>query len=161
MRLSCSLPIAHLAAITCLVLIPTERAASVVAAQPSSALDRIQLLVDELGGELQIEARISARIVAQNPLLVSAEASADVAGSFVIAFEDGFAETLPTDELRAVIAHELGHVWIFTHHPFLQTERLANDVARRVVSRDSLERVYAKVWTRVGVKGDLARFLGQ
>ena len=51
-------------------------------------------------------------------------------------------------------------MWIFTHFPFLQTERGANDVALRVVSRDALERVYAKVWARGGAKGDLVRFLG-
>jgi hypothetical protein len=59
-----------------------------------------------------------------------------------------------------VVAHELGHVWIFTHHPYLQTERLADTVAMRVVSRKSLDRVYAKVWERGGAKGSLAQFLG-
>jgi len=52
-------------------------------------------------------------------------------------------------------------VWIFTHHPYLQTEELANQIAMRAVSRASLERVYAKVWERGGTKGDLARFLGE
>jgi hypothetical protein len=58
------------------------------------------------------------------------------------------------------VAHELGHVWIFTHHPYLQTERLANSIAMRGVTRESLERVYRKVWQREGVKGDLVQFLG-
>jgi hypothetical protein len=30
----------------------------------------------------------------------------------------------------------------------------------RVVSRETLERVYGKVWERSGAKGDLVRFLG-
>ena len=97
----------------------------------------------------------------RNPLLVSVEVAPGDAQVFKLSFEDGFAETLDADELRAVVAHELGHVWIFTHHPYLQTERLANDVAMRIVSRDSLQRVYGKVWERNGVKGDLSRFLSQ
>ena len=66
-----------------------------------------------------------------------------------------------TTELRAVVAHELGHVWIFTHHPYLQTERLANSIAMRVVSRQNLEKIYDKVWQRGGTKGDIVQFLGQ
>jgi hypothetical protein len=38
--------------------------------------------------------------------------------------------------------------------------RLANTTAMRVVSRDSLGRVYEKMWARDGRKGDLLRFLG-
>jgi hypothetical protein len=52
-------------------------------------------------------------------------------------------------------------VWIFTHHPYLQTESLANSVAMRVVSRESLTKTYDKVWKRAGTKGEIARFLGQ
>jgi hypothetical protein len=77
-----------------------------------------------------------------------------------MAFEKQFLTGLNADDLKAIVAHELGHVWIFTHHPFLQTERLANTVAMRAVSRESLERVYHKVWERDGGKSDLARFLG-
>jgi hypothetical protein len=49
---------------------------------------------------------------------------------------------------------------VFTHHPYLQTERLANQIAMRVVSRGSLAGVYRKLWERGGVKGDLQAFLG-
>jgi predicted Zn-dependent protease len=68
-------------------------------------------------------------------------------------------ELLSADEIEAALAHELGHVWIFTHHPYLQTELLANQVAMRAVSRDALARVYQKVW-QSGPKGDLVAFLG-
>ena len=55
-----------------------------------------------------------------------------------------------------MVAHELGHVWIYTHHPYLQTEQLANQIAMRVVSRESLDSVYGKVWADAG--GPLPRF---
>ena len=120
----------------------------------------LQEEVDALRSRLSIPVAVSASIVEVNPLLVSVEASKDAAGVFQLSFERRFLANLTADELRAVIAHELGHVWIFTHHPYLQTERLANDVAMRVVSRESLEHVYAKVWQQSGTKGDLVRFLG-
>ena len=78
-----------------------------------------------------------------------------------MSFQESFLDGLDPDELRTIVAHELGHVWIFTHHPYLQTERGANDVAMRVVSRENLERVYARVFANLGVKGDMTRFLPQ
>ena len=118
----------------------------------------LQNVIDELTGRLKLPAQVTATLVPANPLLVSVEPGADRT-SFVMSFEAGFLQGLTTDELRAIVAHELGHVWIFTHHPYLQTERLANNVALRVVSRQSLEQVYSKVWAHGGEKGDMARFL--
>jgi Peptidase family M48 len=133
---------------------------------PSAALtydtrERVQEVVDELRDRLGIGAVVDAVIVPTNALLVSVEVQKDRPGAFELSFEADFIDRLDEEELRAVVAHELGHVWIFTHHPYLQTERLANDVAMRVVSRESLRKVYEKAWHRGGVKGDLARFLGQ
>ena len=71
-----------------------------------------------------------------------------------------FSARLDDNELSASIAHELGHVWIFTHHPYLQTELLANQIALRVVTRENLEKIYEKVWKDKG-KGDLKEFLGE
>ena len=85
----------------------------------------------------------------------------NVEGGFRLSFENSFLNELTQGELMAVVAHELGHVWIFTHHPYLQTEQLANTIAMRVVSRESLEKVYEKVWERDGSKGDLVQFLGK
>ena len=75
-----------------------------------------------------------------------------------MSFEAAFVSELTDEELDAVIAHELGHVWIFTHHPFLQTEQLANQIAMRVVSRQTIEAVYAKVRARGGHTDSLPRF---
>jgi len=98
--------------------------------------------------------------VPSNPLMMSVEAPTDARQTFLLSVEASFFDTLTDDELEAAVAHELGHVWIFTHHPFLQTEELANKIAMRAVTRETLQRVYAKVWERGGTKGDLAWFLG-
>jgi hypothetical protein len=125
---------------------------------PRNDVIRIQALVDELLVRLAIPQPVSVVLVQTNPMFVSVESlSGDV---FRLSLEDTFIDALSDEELRGVLAHELGHVWIFTHHPFLQTEQLANRVAMRVVSRETLERVYGKVWERSGAKGDLVRFLG-
>ena len=120
----------------------------------------LQELVDSLRTELGVDVVVSASIVTTNSLLVSVEPIEGNPGTFRMEFEEGFLPSLDQAELKAIVAHELGHVWIFTHHPYLQTERLANTVAMRAVPRASLERVYSKVWEHQGTKGDLARFLG-
>ena len=71
-----------------------------------------------------------------------------------------FSRSTVDSELSASIGHELGHVWIFTHHPYLQTELLANQVALRVVSRENSERIYEKVWKDKGKRG-LKEFLDE
>jgi hypothetical protein len=132
-----------------------------VDAEPRDHVVLIQSVIDELRGRLSMPVTVTASMVPSNPLLVSVEPAPGREAAFQLTFEDRFLETLDDEELRAVVAHELGHVWIFTHHPYLQTEQLANEIALRLVSRESLQRVYAKVWARNGQKGDIARFLGQ
>jgi hypothetical protein len=126
--------------------------------RPDAMLIRLQAIVDALRTELKIPQEVTLELVSENPLIASVE-PAKKGDGFVLALERGFAGRLSDDELKSVIAHELGHVWIFTHHPYLQTEQLANRIAMRLVSRESLERVYDKVW-KDGAKGDLGRFLG-
>ena len=120
----------------------------------------IQLLVDDMRARLAIDSSVSVSIVPSNSRVVSVSPSRTPDHPFELLIEGAFLAALSDDELSAVVAHELGHVWVSTHHPYLQTERLANTVAMRVVSRDSLERVYEKVWARDGRKGDLLKFLG-
>ncbi|MGE3844541.1 MAG: hypothetical protein AB7I50_23500 [Vicinamibacterales bacterium] len=120
---------------------------------------RIQLVVDELRGRLALAEAVDVTLVPHNPLLVSVSTPLPGHTAYRLSFEAGFAETLDSHELSAVVAHELGHIWIYTHHPYLQTERLANRIALRVVERPVLERVYEKVWKRSGQKGDLSRFI--
>jgi len=112
---------------------------------PSPQLRRVQRLVDQLRAKLKIAEPVKVTLVPAN---------------FRLNVEEDFVKGLRDDELRAAVAHELGHVWVFTHHPYLQTEQLANDIAMRLVSRDALVHLYDRVWSRRGTKGDLALFLG-
>jgi Zn-dependent protease with chaperone function len=116
---------------------------------------QIQASVDALRIRLAIPEAVVVSVVPKNDLLVSVAPMKDGGHAFGLAVDDAFLDTLTHDELDAVVAHELGHVWIFTHHPYLQTEELANDVALRVVERASLERAYEKAWQQAGRKGDL------
>jgi hypothetical protein len=135
--------------------------AAAPAAEPSArVIERLQLVVDRLRGELGITESVDVSIEPQVALVVSVEAPVDRGAPFRLAIEDRFLDRLSTDELDAVLAHELGHVWVFTHHPYLQTEKLANQIAMRVVTRDSLVSVYHKLWEHGGTKGDIESFLG-
>jgi len=118
--------------------------------------ERLQRVVDDLRVRLTIPNPVLVSLVAHNPLVVSVERDKAQDGAFTLFLEAGFVEALSDDELNAIAAHELGHVWIFTHHPFLQTEEQANEIALTVVSRDVLERVYDRVWKHTGVKGTLS-----
>lgn len=114
----------------------------------------VQAIVDEFRASLGIPQAVVVSVVPRNRLLVSVERVPQQA-RFSLAIQEDFLAGLTQEELGAVVAHELGHVWIFTHHPYLHTEELANQIAMRLVSRDTLERVYAKVWQQVGVEGKL------
>lgn len=139
----------------------TRSVAAAPAGEPSGRIsERLQLVVDRLRSELGIPESVDVTIEPQVALVVSVEAPAGRGEPFRLAIENGFLDRLSAEELDAVMAHELGHVWVFTHHPYLQTEKLANQIAMRVVARDSLVSVYHKLWEHGGTKGDLESFLG-
>ena len=140
-------------ALLCIVVFTTQ-----LEGDERAAVRTLQSIVDELRGQLALPVEVTASIVPSNALLVSVQ---PVSGrkAFQMSFQQSFLDGLDADEVKTIVAHELGHVWIFTHHPYLQTEVGANDIALRVVSRESLERVYGKVWAHQGVKGSLARFV--
>jgi hypothetical protein len=119
----------------------------------------LQVLVDRLRARLSMSEAVFVSIVPANRHVVSVEATSERA-RFHLAIERSFLEVLSEDELEAAIAHELGHVWVFTHHPTLQTEPLANRIALQLVDRASLVRVYEKLWRRDGTTGNLADVLG-
>jgi hypothetical protein len=152
-----------------LVIIPTllsrkvlakraHDASAAAALSPKAALDQanVQTLTDELRAALLIPNPVVVSLVRSDRLVVSVERVKGQDGAFSLAIEEGFLRGLSEEEVSAVVAHELGHVWIFTHHPFLHTEELANEIAMQAVSRELLESVYAKVWQHTGAKGTLA-----
>jgi hypothetical protein len=144
-----------------LLLALTESVVAAPGAEPVAlANERVQIVVDRLRGQLGIPHSVNVSVKPQVALVVSVEAPADDGDPFHVAIEERFLHRLSAQELDAAIAHELGHVWVFTHHPYLQTERLANQIAMRVVTRDSLAGVYHKLWEHGGTKGDLNAFLG-
>ncbi|HWI18743.1 MAG TPA: hypothetical protein VNT81_13405, partial [Vicinamibacterales bacterium] len=120
----------------------------------------LQEMTDDLRARLQITQRVHVELVDHNPLVMSVETLAGRTGPFVISIDRGFINELSPAEAEAAIAHELGHVWIYTHEPYVQTERLANDIAMRVIRRSTFEPVYEKVWQRTGIRGNLIDFIG-
>ncbi|HEX4915420.1 MAG TPA: hypothetical protein VFV51_15795 [Vicinamibacterales bacterium] len=122
-------------------------------------VDRLQHITDHLRRRLDILERVLVAVVDHNPLVMSVETLSGRSGPFVITADAEFIQSLSEEELQAAVAHELGHVWIYTHHPYLQTERLANQVALRVISPELLVPVYEKVWKRTGARGNLAEYI--
>lgn len=120
-----------------------------------------QRMVDALRERLAIGHAVDVELVPSNPRLLSVVRSADDRDRFRLRIEQAFFDNLTVDERRAALAHELGHVWIYTNHPYLHTESGANRIALRVVSRESLTSLYQKMWAHEGTTGDLARFLGE
>jgi hypothetical protein len=119
----------------------------------------LQDLTDQLRDQMEIGERVVVTVVDHNPLVMSVETLGGRTGPFVISADRAFIRSLNAEELKAALAHELGHVWIYTHHPYLQTERLANDIALRVTTTEVLMPVYEKVWKRLGIRGNLADYI--
>ena len=125
----------------------------------AAAAARIQKIIDAIREDLGVTHPVSVELVAANPLKASVEPVKSAPGTYRLEIERAFLDELNDEELRAVVAHELGHVWIYTHHPYLQTEQLANKIALRVVSRETLEKVYGKVWAAdASAAGPMKRF---
>ena len=106
---------------------------------------RLKGIINDLKKDLGIPEEIRTVVVPRNHLVVSVQPVHSQKGVFEISFEEAFLNVLDEEDLRAVIAHELGHVWIFTHHPYLQTEDLANSIAYQTVTASALNRVYEKM----------------
>ena len=117
-------------------------------------------IVQDLCARLQLKDHVEIQIDETNAKMVSSEPIPGSTPGYRISFDREFLENLTNDEIVAAIAHELGHVWIFTHHPYLQTEALANDIALRVVDRETMKKVYSKLWAHTGTAGNIDELLG-
>jgi len=149
----------HFHLICCLFLLvgAGERLSAEGAGEFTDKVQTLQAVAEEFRARLEIPGQIEVRIVDQDKRLVSVRRSMERHGLFVLSFDQSFLTALSAEEQRAAIAHELGHVWIFTHHPFLQTEALANRKALQLVSEETLEKVYQKVVHFGGKKQELPR----
>jgi hypothetical protein len=128
-----------------------------------STIDALHDVVSELEALLQMSQRVRVSIVPSETKMVSVQRVRDTsAGSemFEIHLDQAFFDGLNPEEVRAALAHELGHVWISSHHPYLQTEALANEIAMRAVTRESLEKIYFKLWLHLGTTGNFEELLG-
>ena len=122
---------------------------------------RAQEILEDLRSELSIDQKVQIVVVASDPFVFSVKPANMQKNSFQLSMELGFLLELNEDELHAAVAHELGHVWIFTHFPFLHTERLANEVGQRAVNRSSFDKLYSKLWQYEGTTGvSLEQLLG-
>jgi hypothetical protein len=104
--------------------------------------ERMTQVVDGLKERLGIPQSVLVQIVPVNSRAFSVQRNGQ---DFMVTVDTDFLMGLDDDETIAALAHELGHVWIYTHHPFLHTEDLANQIAMRVVSREALQKLYLKV----------------
>src|SRR5262245_46814563 len=113
----------HLSTSLCLVALIVGRSAPLDAAEGRSAV-ALQELINGLKTQLGIDAVVSAAVVTTNTLLVSVRPVDGDAGRFQMAFEERFLATVDEDELTAIVAHEIGHVWIFSHDQYLTITRI-------------------------------------
>jgi hypothetical protein len=121
---------------------------------------RLPEIIRDLSAHLQLDAHIEVRVDDKNDKMVSSEPLTGPVHGYLISFDREFLQSLNDDELIAAIAHELGHIWIFSHHPYLQTEELANEIAMRVVDRATMKKVYTKLWAKTGIVGSFDELLG-
>ncbi len=143
----------------CLVLLLSSFGRNtVLGADDGSRVEEINEIVQTLAGRLGITQQVTVSVVPKNSRLASTERMPRE-DAFQISFEDAFLRTLDRDDLTAAVAHELGHIWIFTHFPYLQTEPLANRQALKLVSRDDLQGIYEKIWKWKGERGNLEKVL--
>jgi len=120
---------------------------------------KLEKIAEGLAKALEIHKRVQVAIVPENDRVVSVEPFLSGEG-YRVEFERAFFDQLNEEELTAALAHEIGHVWIFSHPPYLHTEALANEIALKVVARKPLETLYTKLWTYTKVTGNLVDLLG-
>jgi len=120
---------------------------------------KLEKIATGLAETLEMRTRLQVVIVPENDRIVSVEPFLNGEG-YRVEFEGAFFDQLNEEEVVAALAHEIGHVWIFSHRPYLHSEALANEIALQVVHRKPLETLYTKLWAYTGVKGNMEELLG-
>jgi len=120
---------------------------------------KLEKIAAGLAETLKMHKRIQVAVVSENDRVVSVEPFLSGDG-YRVEFERAFLDQLNEEELTAALAHEVGHMWIFCHPPYVHTEALANEIALKIVPRKPLEALYAKLWTYTSVTGNLVEVLG-
>jgi hypothetical protein len=121
---------------------------------------RLSRIASEMCAKLRLQKEVRVIVAPKNPKMVSVERLRDPDERFVVTFDRQFLDTLNEGEFTAALAHEFGHIWIFSHFPYLHTEQLANEIALRAVSRRDLENLYTKLQTHLGKSEGMEEFLG-
>lgn len=143
-----------------LILISLTSGVSRAAAAPRFSIRKIEPILEDLKKQLGIDNSIRIQIVKTNRMGFSVEPRPGHSGEYLLSIDTHFLALLDDEELRAALAHELGHVWIYTHHPYLQTEARANQIAMQTVARSALERLYKELWAFDGTPGNIEQLLG-
>lgn len=155
-----SRPIAALRVVVAVLGLGLVAATRASAGPADDSLETLQRAADNLRARLGITHAVTVSVVTSNVRAFSMTPPPAAGAPFTVEIDAAFLATLVDDEVTAALAHELGHVWIATNRPFLHTERLANDVAMRVVTRSSLARVYRKMSAHTGLTTNELAYLG-
>src|SRR4029077_13636785 len=95
---------------------------------PVTRVAKLDQMATGLATALEVPKKVGVVLVARNDLIVSVAPLTPPDQGYRVVFEQGFFDRLSDEEVEAALAHELGHVWINSHFPYLQTEALANEV---------------------------------
>jgi hypothetical protein len=136
-----------------LILLLAE-SASTREVSPSGLNGVAQGLTSKLGADWNIHIVVADK----NERVVSVERLLEP-DRFIVTFDREFLSTLNEGEISAAIAHEIGHIWIFCHFPYLHTEFLANEIALEMVDRSDLESLYTKLQAVIGGNQTVEEFL--
>ncbi len=137
-----------LSLVACLALgLSSSRNVFAEEAVPLAGPVSLTQIIIELKAAMEIPDDIDVLVVERNDLLISATHDPQNKQAFRISCDRQFLDALTVNEIRAAMAHEMGHIWIFTHHPYLQTEELADEIAGRVVSKSDLSQIHSKSQT--------------
>src|SRR5688572_9638910 len=120
---------------------------------------RLAAIARRLGAELGVQIDIQVVVAKKNDRMVSVERASLKRDTFTVTFDRNFLSGLDQGEITAALAHEIGHIWIFCHFPYVHTEVLANEIALTLVDRIDLESLYRKLRDHLGASETVEEFL--